>query len=226
MEDTSTPAKNNNGLFIIGITGSMGCGKSTVTKLFAKRGTRLLDADKMAREVVLPGKTGWQEVVDYFGADILVAEQNGDPLPHKQRPLNRKKLGEIIFNNPTKRTILESIIHPKIANIKAETLKKWEQEIPQGGQRIVVMEVPLLFEAGLDDGCNLTLAVACGEKQWQRLSERKNMSATTKQAAIAQQLSEIEKKNRADRVIDNSGSLADTTAQVDKILEEIANMLH
>jgi dephospho-CoA kinase len=226
MDEMTTSTTNNSGLFIIGITGSMGCGKSTVTKLFAKRGARLLDADKMAREVVLPGEVGWQEVVDYFGEDILAYQNNGEAIPSKQRPLNRKKLGELIFNNPEKRKVLEGIIHPKIAKIQAEILKKWELELANGGARIVVMEVPLLFEAGLDAGCDLTLTVTCGNEQWQRLSERKGMSPAIKEAAIAQQLSEAEKKSRADRVINNSGDLADTVFQVDKLLEEIAKMLH
>jgi dephospho-CoA kinase len=217
---------NSSGLFIIGITGSMGCGKSTVTKLFAKRGARLLDADELAREVVLPGEVGWQEVVDYFGADILVAQKNAECLPYNQRPLDRKKLGELIFNSPAKRKVLEGIIHPKIAIIKAEILKKWELELSNGGPRIVVMEVPLLFEAGLDAGCDLTIAVVCGDEQLLRLSERKGMSTAIKEAAIAQQLSEAEKKSRADHIIDNGGSLSDTSVQVDKLLEEIANILN
>ncbi|MBF0195955.1 MAG: dephospho-CoA kinase [Magnetococcales bacterium] len=217
----STPTPKKRGLFIIGVTGSMGCGKSTVTKLFANMGARLLDADKMAREVVLPGEIGWQEVVEYFGDDILLSSINGKELPYKQRPLNRKKLGEQIFKNPAKRKVLEAIIHPKIVKIKAEILKKWEMELTNGESRIVVMEVPLLFEAGLDKGCNLTIAVVCGDEQLSRLSERKSMSTTTKKAAIAQQLSEAEKKSRADIVIDNSGDLAGTIFQVEKIFKQI-----
>ncbi|MBF0383588.1 MAG: dephospho-CoA kinase [Magnetococcales bacterium] len=215
------PNKNSSGLFLIGITGTMGCGKSTVTKLFADRGAHFLDADKLAREVVQPGQDGWHEVVDYFGKDVLITEQDGKTIPFEQRPLNRKKLGELIFNNPTKRKVLENIIHPKIAIIKAGILKQWADELQEGEHKLVVMEVPLLFEAGLDKECDLTLAVVCGEQQWQRLSERKNMSAAIKKSAIAQQLPEAEKKNRADRVIDNGGTLADTAIQVEQLRAEI-----
>ncbi len=84
------------------------------------------------------------------------------------------------------------------------------------------MEVPLLFEAGIDAMCDMTVAVACGEKQYQRLAERTGMSESVKRAAIASQLSEAEKKKRADRVVDNSGTLAETAAQVSELWGAVA----
>jgi dephospho-CoA kinase len=208
----------NKRLFLIGITGSMGCGKSTVTKLFAQSGARVLDADQMARAVVKPGQVGWQEVVDAFGDGIL----SDEAVPRTLRALDRKKLAELIFSDPDKRQILESIIHPKIAAIREETLREWELELATGGERVVVMEVPLLFETGIDKRCDLTLTVTCGEKQWQRLDERKGMSDAIKHAAIARQFSEAEKKTRADRIVDNSGRLEDTATQVKMLWQEFA----
>ena len=215
-----SPLSIGNRMFLIGITGTMGCGKSTVTKLFAKRGARLLDADQMARDVVAPGRVGWQEVVDCFGEQILMAADES-VTPEALPQLDRKKLGELVFADPLKRKMLEGIIHPKIAMARAEKLKKWQQELVSGGEKIVVMEIPLLFEVGFDAECDLTLAVICGNHQWQRLAERRTMSDEIKRAAIAEQLPEAEKKSRSDRIIDNSGSLDATDYQVELLWSEL-----
>jgi dephospho-CoA kinase len=214
---TTVTTPETNHLFLVGITGTMGCGKSTVTELFAQRGARVLDADKMARTAVEPGSAGWREVVAAFGQDMLLAgiDKGGFPA------LDRKKLAATIFSDPAKRKLLEGIIHPKIAAARVEILQEWQRELATGGQRIVVMEIPLLFETGAEDYCDLTLAVTCGKQQWQRLGGRQSMSDTTKAAAIAQQLPEVEKKHRADRTIDNSGSLAATVSQVEQLWQEL-----
>jgi dephospho-CoA kinase len=218
---TITPPQPNQ-LFIIGITGSMGCGKSTVTQLFAQHGARVLDADQLAREAVEPGTIGWQQVVESFGGSVLQQPRGNQTT--EQPPLDRKKLGAIVFSNPKKRQLLEAIIHPKVETLREQQLNRWQQALPHGGERVVVMEVPLLFETNTHLRCNLTLAVVCGAQQWQRLEERTGMSEETKQAAIDRQLSEAEKIAHAHLTIDNSGPPKETAAQVDRIWRELTTI--
>ena len=213
-------------LFVVGITGSMGCGKSTVTQLFAQHGARILDADAMAREVIAPATDGWREVVTTFGLEVLSGDraEGGKLPPLESRPFDRKKLGAIVFADADKMQTLEAIIHPKIDQIRKETLQKWADQLGSAEWGVVVMEIPLLFETGLDRVCDFTLAVVCGERQWQRLQNRSGMSEATKKAAIARQLSEADKTARADRVIDNGGNLENTIEQVERLWQEIVSM--
>ncbi|MBF0453334.1 MAG: dephospho-CoA kinase [Magnetococcales bacterium] len=208
---------NNRQLFIVGITGSMGCGKSAVTRLFSRLGARTLDADQLARQIMEPGEPGWQEVVAAFGEETLMdGESSG-----QNRPLDRKKLGILVFSDPQKRALLESIIHPKVEAAQAEVLYRWEREQSRDSDRIVVMEIPLLFESGADHRCDLTVTVTCGQQQMQRLSNRRGMSEQVKQAAIARQLSESEKIERADRTIDNGKSWKETEREVERLWQEV-----
>jgi dephospho-CoA kinase len=116
---------------------------------------------------------------------------------------------------------LEGIIHPKVAALQSEILKKWQEEPLTEEKIIVVIEVPLLFEANLEKQYDLTLTVTCGARQWQRLVSRKGMSSKTKQSAINQQLTEAEKIRRADLTIDNSGTLEQTVTQIERLWERL-----
>lgn len=216
------------GLLVVGITGTMGCGKSTVTRLLAERGARLLDADQMARAVVEPGQPGWLEVVARFGEEILVeAASRGEgegAIQPRFRPLDRRKLAASVFADPEKKRALEAIIHPRIEAMQQATLETWAAGLASGERAIVAMEIPLLFEIGVEHWCDLTLAVVCGPQQWSRLAARAGMDEATKKAAIAQQLPEEVKRGRADRVIDNSQSLEATRVQVDQLWQELETM--
>ncbi len=105
---------------MIGITGSMGCGKSTVTRLFAEHGARVLDSDRMARGVVEPGSVGWREVVDRFGESILAVPATGET-----PPIDRKKLAQVVFADPDQRRALEAIIHPRVARLRPVAGRGW-----------------------------------------------------------------------------------------------------
>ena len=226
MPGISVPSTDTD-LYLIGITGSMGCGKSGVAAMLVQRGARLLDADAAARQVLEPGTPGWRAVVARFGAEILVGEETTAIRLQEQRPLDRRRLGEQIFHDPQGRTDLETIVHPRIRKLQAQTLAQWQAQatgtkIADKKRLMVAMEIPLLFETDSASRFDLTVNVACGCQQWQRLTSRTGMSAETKKRAIAQQLSEAEKNRRADRIIDNSGSLAATEIQVDELWQEIA----
>ncbi len=209
-------------LYLIGITGSMGCGKSGVSAMLVNRGARLLDADAAARQVLEPGTPGWSAVVDRFGAGVLTGNEPPEERVQARRPLDRRRLGEHIFPDPRGRADLETIVHPRIRQLHARTLAGWQKKAGTAPVRIIVaLEIPLLFETDSAHRFDLTVTVACGDRQWHRLADRTGMTATIKKRAIAQQLPEAEKIRLADRVIDNSGSREETERQVDDLWREI-----
>ncbi|MEO5333063.1 MAG: dephospho-CoA kinase [Magnetococcus sp. YQC-5] len=202
-------------LFITGITGSIGCGKSTVTQMLGALGARILDADQLAREVVGPGTTGLQAVVARFGSDILLHASSPQPV------LDRRLLAERVFDNPKARQDLEAIIHPRVYHSMAATLARWEQESNPDTFPIVALEIPLLLENNADALCDLIVVVACGDRQWERLQARNGMSATSKKNIILQQLPESSKKKRAHWIIDNDGDLSMTMDQTKRLWDAI-----
>lgn len=199
-------------LFLVGLTGSMGCGKSAVGRLFADRGAWVIDTDLLARQVVAPGSLGLNAVVAKFGDSFLEVEEG------RQQPgLDRKKMAAWIFSHPQDRVVLETMLHAWILQAVRDALLqglKGCQESDQCPATIAILEVPLLFEAGWDRLCDVTVNVACGQQQWQRLASRDNMSDAVKRQAVARQYTEEEKNVRAHHIIDNGGSLEATTTQV------------
>lgn len=187
---------------IIGLTGGIACGKSTVANMLVKRGAQLVDADAIAREIVLPGSPVLAEVARQFGDDII--DENGE--------LNRKKLGSIIFNDAEAKRALESIMHPKIRKIIIERMNVLEQENPQG---LVVVDIPLLYESKYDAIFEEIMVVYIPrELQLQRLMQRDGIGQAAAEARLQAQLPIEEKKDRADIVIDNCGTLEETEKQV------------
>ena len=212
-------------LFLLAITGSMGCGKSSVSHRLAKLGAYLLDADQDARAVLTPGSSAWQALLERFGTQILVDQ--GSPkqsLPLSAVPLaeiDRRALGERVFHDPTARAALEEIIHPRVWKRQARALAQWQKTSPPAPVTIVVAEIPLLFETASEQRFVLTVAVLCGAQQWQRLEARSGMSTASKRAAIGQQLPESEKQSRANRTIDNSGAWPETERQIEILWSEV-----
>lgn len=195
-------------MYIVGITGAMGAGKSTVAHLLAGHGAHLLDSDRLSRLVVERGTPGLAEVVAAFGPGVL--QRDGS--------LDRGRLGELVFTNPEARGRLEGLLHPRIRHLQWETLTLWAAETPDA---VVVLDIPLLFETGAETRCDLTVAVRGGAAREQRLAERNRMGEEARRGAEAGQLSEAEKCRRADRVIDNSGSRDNTARQVAQLWEEL-----
>jgi dephospho-CoA kinase len=187
---------------IIGLTGGIACGKSTVAQMLVSRGAHLVDADLIAREVVLPGSPVLDQVALYFGQDVIQVDGS----------LHRKKLGEIIFGDESAKKALESILHPPIREIMWERMNRLDQEKPQG---LVAVDIPLMYESGLDTKFKEIMVVYIPrELQLKRLIARDGISDEQAESRLNSQWPIEEKKDRADIVIDNSGTLEQTEAQI------------
>jgi dephospho-CoA kinase len=190
---------------VFGLTGNIGAGKSTVARLLAARGIPVIDADRLAREVVQPGQPALAEIAARFGGKVL----------NPDGTLDRKALAAVVFNDPAERAALNAIVHPRIAEATAARLA----ELAQGGHRTAVYEAALIVENGLDRGMDgLVVVTAPEDVQLARLLERDKMSEAEARARLAAQLPAAVKLERATFVIENHGSLADLEAQVAKLL--------
>jgi len=193
---------------LVGLTGGIASGKSTVARILKDLGAAIVDADALSREVVSPGQDGWHEIVATFGREVLQADQT----------LDRQKLRKLIFNNPEARKKLEAIIHPRVRALAEERIR----EQGDAGYAIVVYEVPLLFEGGLQEWLRPVILVASDVNiQRQRLQQRDSLDAEAAQKHIDAQMSLVEKRRLADYVIENNGTLADLEAQVRAVIAEI-----
>lgn len=194
-------------MMIIGLTGSIASGKSTVANMLKEYGLPIVDADLVARLVVEPGMPTLNDIVEVFGEEMLT--DNGE--------MNRKKLGSIIFHDREKRQMLNNIIHPAI---RQEMLRQRDEYIASG-EKTVVMDIPLLFESKLQHFVERILVVSVTEEiQLKRLMERNELTEEEARARISSQLPLLEKEKEADAVIYNSGSIKETKMQLEKILKE------
>ncbi|NBI28306.1 dephospho-CoA kinase [Chengkuizengella marina] len=193
----------------VGLTGGIATGKSTVSNMLVERGARLIDADVIAREVVLPGHPVLKEVAEHFGQDILLEDGS----------LNRAQLGEIIFNDPSARKDLEGLLHPQIRSLMKERMAQYEMEEPE---RLVVVDIPLLFESNLQELFSSVVLVYVPESiQLERLMNRNQLSLEEAKKRIEAQMPIENKKKLADFIIDNSKSIEHTEKQVEQFWEDI-----
>ena len=193
---------------LVGLTGGIASGKSTVAKILQSLGAAIVNAADLAHEVVEPGHEAWKEIVASFGADILQSDQT----------LDRQKLRALIFNQPEARKRLESIIHPRVRALAEERIRQYAA----AGYPVVIYEVPLLFEGNLQEWLRPVILVACGvETQTARLQKRDHLTAADAEKHIAAQMSLKDKRRLADYVIENNGSLEDLERQTRQILEEL-----
>jgi len=194
---------------LIGLTGGIASGKSTVAAVLKQLGAAVINADDLSREVVQPEQPAWKEIVEIFGADILQSDKT----------LDRKKLRKIVFDNPEARKKLEAIIHPKVRALAEEKIR----ELAAAGRSIIVYEVPLLFEGGLHHWLRPVILVACDiETQKCRLRDRDHLTDKEAQQHIEAQMSLEEKRKLADYVIENNGTVNDLEREVKSVLETIA----
>ena len=196
---------------IIGLTGNIASGKSTVAQMFEKLGARIVDADLVARTVVEPGKPAWEQIVDAFGSGILNSEGSVD----------REKLGEIVFNNEKKRELLNAITHPRIVDEIKEHLESNRAQ----GVGVTIIEAALIVEKGgwLRDIVDSLIVVSASEdSRIERLMSRNGYSRDEAMARISSQMPGSEKEKHGDFVIDNSESLEDTKRQITSIWEKIS----
>jgi dephospho-CoA kinase len=193
---------------LVGLTGGIASGKSTVARILESLGAAIINADVLSREVVEPGQAAWKEIVATFGAEILQPDQK----------LDRAKLRKIIFNNPDARKKLELIIHPQVRALAEKTIR----ERAAAGYSVIVYEVPLLFEGNLHDWLRPVILVASNiDTQRSRLQKRDGLEPAEAQKHIDAQMSLEEKRRLADYVIENNGSLEDLERQVRAILDKI-----
>lgn len=190
---------------IIGLTGGIASGKSTVSNMFKEMGIAVIDADVESRRAVEIGEPAYFKIIEEFGKDILL--ENGN--------INRKKLGGIIFYQEEKRQILNKIVHPEVRKrmfTAIETAK-------QNKEAVIVLDIPLLFESGLTFMADKTLLVYVDQNtQITRLMNRNQLSLEDAQARIHSQMPLEAKVRLADAVINNSGPIEDTKKQLLEIL--------
>lgn len=194
---------------VLGVTGSIASGKSQVAREFERLGAALVDADQLAREVVAPGSAVLERLVDVFGTSVKTDEGQ----------LDRAALGKMIFADVAARKLLNSIIHPAIAELAQRRLEqlRQRQDLP-----LIVYEAALLFEAGAADRVDQVLVVKIDpEIQLRRLMARDQCDAATARQKLAAQLPQEEQLARADHVIDNSGSPDVTRRQVARLWEQL-----
>lgn len=192
---------------IIGLTGGISSGKSTVAKMIRELNIPIVDADIIAREVVEPKEAAYEKIVAHFGDKIL----------NEDRTINRKKLGEIIFNDEKERAVLNSIVHPEV-RLK---MKEQKEQYLQQGYKHVVLDIPLLFESKLTYLVDKTLLVYVDEKtQLERLVARDKTSLEDAMSRIKSQMPLKEKIQLADEIINNNGTIEETKKQLLEILKK------
>ncbi|TFJ93912.1 dephospho-CoA kinase [Lentibacillus salicampi] len=192
---------------VIGLTGSIASGKSTVSLMFDDFNIPVIDADKISREVVRPGEKAYEQIVDTFGGEILRDDQT----------IDRKKLGAIVFENEDKRQALNSIVHPAV---REKMLERRDAHVDTG-EKCVVLDIPLLFESKLTNFVDKTVVVYVDEQvQLERLMDRDGYSEKEAYQRIHAQMPVKEKAELADAVIDNNGSKYDAYQQLESLLRE------
>lgn len=197
---------------VVGLTGGIASGKSTVSKLLRQLGAVVVDTDVIAREVVKPGKPAWQDIVAWFGSGILLP--GGD--------IDRAKLGELVFRDEKARKQLESITHPRIQKTALQALDKARQ----AGERVAVMDVPLLFEVGWDKLVDEVWVVYVDPAtQLGRLMKRDGLEDEQAKARMDAQMNLKEKARLADVVIDNSKDPDNTERQVREAWQRAAGFM-
>ncbi|WP_050611079.1 dephospho-CoA kinase [Ligilactobacillus agilis] len=192
--------------YILGLTGGIASGKSTVSAYLAQNGALIIDADLIARQVVAKKSSGLKQIVAKFGKEILTA--SGE--------LDRKKLGKLVFSNKDLLKALTDITGPLI---RAEILREIEAA-KKAQVKLVVLDIPLLFETGYQTLCDKVMVVTIPSKlQLERVMKRDNLSAAEARKRIANQLPTSKRNELADVLIDNSKSVAETYQQVLKWLK-------
>lgn len=192
---------------VLGLTGGIASGKSTVAAMLKDLGIVIIDADIIAREVVEVGEDAYFKIIGAFGRSIL----------HDDRTINRQKLGEVIFNNEQKRKVLNSIVHPAVR----EKMNRLKMEYINKGEKIIVLDIPLLFESNQTHLVEKVILVYVDrEVQLKRLMERNGLSMEEAEARINSQMPLSEKRPLADAVINNNGSIEETKEQIVAVLNK------
>lgn len=191
---------------IVGLTGGIASGKSTVSQMLADHGVTIVDADEIARDVVEPGRPALQDIREAFGDDVI--DEDGT--------LNREALGSLIFDDPEARERLNAITHPRIAR----EMRRRADAAGQRGEPWVVYDAALIVENGLEDAFDcLVVVTADATTQIERLQSRDDISRSEAQSRLDAQMPLEAKVEVADYLVDNNGALASTRAQARRLFE-------
>ncbi|MUT65814.1 dephospho-CoA kinase [Paenibacillus sp. NEAU-GSW1] len=194
----------------IGLTGGIATGKSTVASMLVERGALLVDADQVAREVVMPGEPALEAVASKFGQAVIHKEDG---------TLDRAALGAIVFKDKEMLAQLEGILHPAIRERMKQRIAQYEADFPN---KLIVADIPLLYETGQDKQYEGVMVAYVPERiQQERLMKRNSISADEASRRIGLQMDIEEKKRRAEWVIDNSGTLEDTERHIDSFMQNM-----
>lgn len=191
---------------VIGVTGSIGTGKSTFARFLTENEGAYIDADQVAKTLMRPGHRAYEDVVEEFGQAIL--DEDGS--------LQADKLAEVVFENSEKLETLESILHPLVVEEMADRIESSDSSF-------YVLEVPLLFESGSDELCDWTVVVTAPEDRVNDRLREREMDPEDVERRRSRQMSEEQKVRRADEVIDNEGSLRDLRQQAEALVQRIKN---
>jgi dephospho-CoA kinase len=195
-------------VLLVGLTGGIGSGKSTVARMLEERGAVVFDADLLAREAVEPGTPGHTAVIERFGADVLAP--GGE--------LDREALASIVFADPSARRDLEQIVHPEVRRLFAEGSEAYHDT-----ERIVVFSAPLLVESGMHTAFEILVVVsATVATQIERLMRQRGMSEAAIRARIDAQAPLEDKAAVADFLVDNGGTLAELESQVERLWHDLS----
>lgn len=203
----SAQKKQKNMIRVIGLTGGIATGKSSVASYLEERGLTVIDADMLSRDAVRPGSSCLARIADAFGSEVLSTDGT----------LDRKRLGVIVFSDPEKRKLLEGIIHPEIRRLAKEHIAA----VAADGQSIVFYMAPLLIEAGATDLVNeIWVVTASSEVQLERVMSRDDISRELAERIIAAQMPLKDKERFGRILIDNSGSSDDLINRLSAILDK------
>ena len=193
----------------VGLTGGIATGKSTVVRMLVEEGARVIDHDGLVHALQEPGQPVWLRIVEAFGRDILDTEER----------IDRKKLGALVFVDEERRKLLEGIVHPAVLE---EGRRQREEIVREDAQAIILSDIPLLLEVGMQDQFDLVLLVyAPPELQIQRVMKRNNLTREEAIARLKSQMPIDEKLKFAHLVIRNDGTMRELEKRVDEVWQDL-----
>lgn len=197
-----------NKTYVVGLTGGTGCGKSEAAKYLASLGAKHIDADAISRSLTMDGGKAIEKIRECFGSEVF----------HENGSLNRRAMHDLVFSSVAHKRALEGIIHPMVQRRTVDEIEAAGQE----GYRVAILDVPLLFECGMDVLCDETWTMSVDPRvQLERICERDGLSEEQAAARIAGQMSMEERNARASRVIDSDRPIEKTRAELNQLYQQL-----